>query len=276
MDKNSLSVLEDYKSKIEESFKTIDKAIKSIEKVDKNKKITVLDSIKKELPNTNKNFDLMEIEVNNLISEENKNIWKDIVKKIKHQLKTYNKKIKELEDDSSFILDSKQVEDHLDVNAKVDLKQLNAQQVMDRADMILKEDDKIINNVNKNLYNGLRQMKEVNVQLQEHKEKLENVNNDLKEMNYSLERARSQITSMFKMYSRDKCITGLIIVILIIIVVIVIVAACGGDNEKNFNVPHDIFNKNSTSSSSGELIYSKKFGINNLVGICLVLMELIL
>ena len=81
MDKNSLSVLEDYKSKIEETFKTIDKAIKSIEKADKNKKITVLDSIKKELPNTNKNFDLMDIEVNNLISEENKNIWKDIVKK---------------------------------------------------------------------------------------------------------------------------------------------------------------------------------------------------
>ena len=275
MDKNSLSVLEDYKSKIEESFKTIDKAIKSIEKVDKNKKITVLDSIKKELPNVNSNYNFMDIEVNNLISEENKNIWKDIVKKIKHQLKTYNKKIKELEKDSSFILDSKQVEDHLDVNAKVDLKQLNAQQVMDRADMILKEDDKIINNVTKNLYNGLRQMKEVNVQLQEQEEKLDNVNNDLKEMNYSLERARSQITSMFKMYSRDKCITGLIIVILIIIVVIVIVAACGGDNEKNFNVPHDIFNKNSTSSSSGELIYSKKFGINNLVGICLVLMELI-
>ena len=208
MDKNSLSVLEDYKSKIEESFKTIDKAIKSIEKADKNKKITVLDSIKKELPNTNKNFDLMEIEVNNLISEENKNIWKDIVKKIKHQLKTYNKKIKELEEDSSFILDSKQVEDHLDVNAKVDLTQLNAQQAMDRGDMILKEGDKAINNMTKNLYNGLRQMKEVNVQLQEHKEKLDGVNNDLKEMNYSLERARSQITSMFRMYSRDKCITG--------------------------------------------------------------------
>ena len=252
MDKNSLSVLEDYKSKIEESFKTIDKAIKSINKADKNKKITVLDSIKKELPNTNKNFDLMEIEVNNLISEENKNIWKDIVKKIKHQLKTYNKKIKELEEDSSFILDSKQVEDHLDV-----------------------EGDKAINNMTKNLYNGLDIMKDANKELQEQEEKLENVNNDLKEMNYSLERARSQITSMFKMYSRDKCITGLIIVILIIIVVIVIVAACGGDNEKNFNVPHDIFNKNTTSSSAGELIYSKKFGINNLVGICLVLMELI-
>ena len=275
MDKNSLSVLEDYKSKIEESFKTIDKAIKSIEKADKNKKITILDSIKKELPNTNKNFDLMEIEVNNLISEENKNIWKDIVKKIKHQLKTYNKKIKELEEDSSFILDSKQVEDHLDVNAKVDLNKLNAQQVMDRGDILLKEDDKIINNVTKNLYNGLDIMKDANKELQEQEEQLDNVNNDLKEMNYSLERARSQITSMFKMYSRDKCITGLIIVILIIIVVIVIVAACGGDNEKNFNVPHDIFNKNTTSSSAGELIYSKKFGINNLVGICLVLMELI-
>ena len=270
MDKNSLSVLEDYKSKIEESFKKIDKAIKSIDKADKNKKTTILNSLKKELPNTNKNFGLMDIEVNNLISEENKNIWKDIVKKIKHQLKTYNKKIKELEDDSSFILDSKQVEDHLDVNAKVDLNQLNAQQVMDRGDILLKEDDKIINNVTKNLYNGLRQMKEVNVQLQEQEEKLDNVNNDLKEMNYSLERARSQITSMFKMYSRDKCITGLIIVILIIIVVIVIVAACGGDNEKNFNVPHDIFgtNNNNTSSNSAELIKIKK---NYFFGLCFIL-----
>ena len=146
---------------------------------------------------------------------------------------------------------------------------------MDRGDILIKEDDKAINNMTENLNNGIGIMKKVNVKLHEQEEQLDNVNNDLKEMNYSLERARSQITSMFKMYSRDKCITGLIIVILIIIVVIVIVAACGGDNEKNFNVPHDIFNKNTTSSSAGELIYSKKFGINNLVGICLVLMELI-
>ena len=266
MDKNILSILEDYKSSIEESFKKIDKTIKSVDKTDRNKKRAAVSSVKQELANAKSNFGLMKPEVNSLISEENKNIWTDVVKKIKPKIKTYEKKIKEFEEDSSFAPDSNQVEDHLDVNAKVDLNQLNAQQVMDRGDKILEADDKAIDNMAKIVNNDVDQMKNVNVELNAQQE------------NYSLKRAGKQITTMFKMYSSDKCITGLIIVILIIIVVIIIVAACGGDNSKNFNVPHDIFgtNNNSTSSSAGELIYRNKFGINNLIGIFLVLMELIL
>ena len=278
MDKNILSILEDYKSSIEESFKKIDKTIKSVDKTDRNKKRAAVSSVKQELANAKSNFGLMKPEVNSLISEENKNIWTDIVKKIKPKIKTYDKKIKEFEEDSSFAPDSNQGEDHLDVNAKVDLNQLNAQQVMDRGDKILEADDKAIDNMAKIVNNDVDQMKNVNVELNAQQEKLENVDSDLKEMDYSLKRAGKQITTMFKMYSSDKCITGLIIVILIIIVVVIIVAACGGDNSKNFNVPHDIFgtNNNSTSSSAGELIYRNKFGISNLIGIFLVLMELIL
>ena len=278
MDKNIISILEDYKSSIEESFKRIDKAIKSADKKDKNKKRATVSSIKQELANIKSNFGLMKPELNSLNSEENKNIWTDIVKKIKPKIKTYEKKIKDFEEDSSFLPEENKVEDHLDVNAKVDLNQLNAQQVMDRGDEILKADDKAIDIMAGIVHQDVDQMKNVNVELNRQQEQLENVDSDLKEMDYSLKRAGKQITNMFKMYASDKCITGLIIVILIIIVVIIIVAACGGDNAKNFNVPHDIFgsNNNSTNSNSGEFIYRNNFGINNLIGIWLALMEFIL
>ena len=122
--------------------------------------------------------------------------------------------------------------------------------------------------------NDVDQMKNVNVELNAQQEKLENVDSDLKEMDYSLKRAGKQITNMFKLYAKDKCILGLIIIIVIIIVVIIIVSICGGDNEKNFNVPHDIFgtnnNNTSSNSNSAELIKYKK---NYFLGLCFILMD---
>ena len=69
MDKNILSILEDYKSSIEESFKKIDKTIKSVDKNDRNKKRAAVSSVKQELANAKSNFGLMKPEVNSLISE---------------------------------------------------------------------------------------------------------------------------------------------------------------------------------------------------------------
>ena len=194
-------------------------------------------------------------------------------------MKSYEKKIKKFEEDLAQIPNQGQVEDHMDVDAKVDLNKLNAQQVIDRGDKILDVDDQAIDNMAKIVNKDVDQMKNVNVELNAQQEKLENVDADLKEMDYSLKRAGKQITNMFKMYSHDKCITGMIIVILVIIVVIIIVAACGGDDEKNFNVPHDIFssnNKNSTTNSGG-FLYGNNIGINYyLVEIGLALMQLLL
>ena len=279
MDKNTLSILEDYNASLEDSFKKIDKTIKNADKSDKNKKRAILSSLKQEIANIKSNYGLMKSELNNLLSEENKTNWSETVSKIKPKIKNYEKKIKKFEEEMTQIPMSGQVEDHLDVDAKVDLNQLNAQQVIARGDKILDVDDQAIDNMAKVVYKDVDQMKNVNVELNAQQEKLENVDADLKEMDYSLKRAGKQITNMFKMYSHDRCITGLIIVILIIIVVIIIVAACGGDNEKNFNVPHDIFssnNKNSTTNAGG-LIYGNNLGINNyFVGIGLILMQVLL
>ena len=75
MDKNIISILEDYKSSIEESFKRIDKAIKSADKKDKNKKRATVSSIKQELANIKSNFGIGHTRwsthgaVNNCLSE---------------------------------------------------------------------------------------------------------------------------------------------------------------------------------------------------------------
>ena len=277
MDKNLLSILEDYKESIDNSFKKIDKTIKSSSKSDKEGKRAAISSMKQELSNAKSNFSLMKAEAKGLNSQENINTWGEIISNLKPKIKSYDKKIKEFENTNVQSQNPEEPIDHLNVDKKVDLNQLNAEQVIQRGDKILDVDDNAINNMAQIVNKDVDQMKNVNVEINAQQEKLENIDSDLKEIDYSLKRAGKQISNMFRLYSKDKCIMGLIIVILIIIVVIIIVAAVGGDKEKNFNVPHDIFgsnNKNSTSNS-GNFISENNFGLINLIGICFSLMELL-
>ena len=277
MDKNLLSILEDYKESIDNSFKKIDKTIKSSSKSDKEGKRAAISSMKQELSNAKSNFSLMKAEAKGLNSQENINTWGEIISNLKPKIKSYDKKIKEFENTNVQSQNPEGPIDHLNVDKKVDLNQLNAEQVIQRGDKILDVDDNAINNMAQIVNKDVDQMKNANAELNAQQENLENIDSDLKEIDYSLKRAGKQISNMFRLYSKDKCIMGLIIVILIIIVVIIIVAAVGGDKEKNFNVPHDIFgsnNKNSTSNS-GNFISGNNIGMKKLIAIGLSLMELL-
>jgi len=267
MDKNTIAVLEDYKSGIDESFKKIDKKISSFSKGDKSQKKSAMSSLKQELANIKANMGMMKAEIPNLVEQEQANIWNEKISKLKSKIKTYTEKINDLE---SMKAEQEKVVDHLDVDANVNLSELNAQQVMDRGDKILDADDAAIKNMAHVVNDDVNQMKNVNVQLNQQQEKLENVDKDLVEMDYSLKRAGKQITSMFKMYSSDKCITCLIVVILIIIVTIIIVSACGGDNKNNFNVPHDIFSTNNKTANSAKY-FSNSINIFSLILLYLLL-----
>ena len=263
MDKNNLSLLEDYKVSIDNSFKKLDKALKSADK-------SQVSSLKNELANVKANVNLMKQYARDLQSQENINKWEEIISKIKTKVKEYEKKIDKIKNAKDKSASQMPVDEHLNPDAKVDLNKLNAQQVIDRGDVILDADDNAIDNMAKIVNKDVDQMKNVNVELNAQIEKLDNVDNDLKEIDFSLNRAKKQITNMFKLYAKDKCIVGLIVVIVIIIVVIIIVSACGGDNEKNFNVPHDIFDtNNNTSSNSGEFLNNKR----NFLGFFFILNE---
>ena len=266
MDKNIISILEDDKELLDKLFKRLDKKLKSAD-------LSQVNSLKDELKNIEKSIDKMKQDANDLKSEENINKWKDIISKIKSKIKEYDKKIDKIKNSKQ---SSSQipVDEHLNPDAKVDLNKLNVQQVMNRGDAILNADENAIDNMAKIVNNADDQMKNVNGELYAQQEKLDIVDNDIKEINFSLDRAKKQITNMFKLYAKDKCILGLIIIIVIIIVVIIIVSICGGDNEKNFNVPHDIFgtnnNNTSSNSNSAELINYKK---NYFLGLCFILMD---
>ena len=256
MDKNTIAVLKDYQASIEDSFKKIDKKLSAYPKGEINQKKSTISSLKQELANIKANMGMMKAEMINLTDQGNSNIWEENISKLKSKVKTYSEKIKNL-DAVKDTTENNNI-DYMDPDEKVNYDELNVQQVMDRGDKILDEDDKAIKNMADVVYQDVDQMKNVNIELNRQQEKLENVDSDLKEMDYSLKRAGKQLTSMFKMYSTDKCITCMIVVILVIIVTIIIVSACGGDNKNNFNVPHDIFNTNNniTTNSSNYLVHS--------------------
>jgi DNA repair exonuclease SbcCD ATPase subunit len=246
MDKNSISVLQDNQKSIEESIRKIDSKINNFKKATKSEKKKIKNSLNIELENIKTNIKRMEAEQSIMKDQNNRETWEDIISKYKSTLKEYKKKIQNLEEN---LEEDQENGNHLDPDAKVDLNQLNVQQAIDRGNAIVKKDGEMISGMVKIVDGDVQVMKDANANLEQQKEKLDIVDNDLKEMEYSVDRARKKITSMFKLYASDKCITCLIVVILIIIVTIIIVSACGGDNKNNFNVPHDVFdtNKNETN-----------------------------
>jgi len=269
MDKNTVAVLQDYQSSIENSFKKIDKKINTYGQLEKGQKKSTMSSLKQELANIKANMGMMKAELPNLLDKGNSNIWEETISKLKSKVKQYNEKIKNLENVNNEPEDNNV--DYLDPDENVNYDELNVQQVMDRGDKILNEDDNAIKNMANVVYQDVDQMKNVNVELNRQQEKLENVDSDLKEMDYSLKRAGKQITNMFKMYSSDKCITCLIVVILLIIITIIIVSACGGDNKNNFNVPHDIFNTNNnvTTTNSSNYLF-RSFNIMRIISLIIL------
>ena len=204
MDKNTIAILQDYQSSIELSFKKIDKKISSYDKSDKNKKREMMSSIKQEFANVKANMGMMKAEKLNLGDQDNTNIWDETISKLKSKIKSYSEKIKSLEVEQNDI--GNNTNDYMDPDAKVNYNELTTQQAIDRGEKILDADDNAIKNMAKVVNQDVDHMKNVNVELNRQQEKLENVDADLQEMDYSLKRAGKQITSMFKMYSSDKCI----------------------------------------------------------------------
>ena len=260
MDKDTISLLKDYESSIEKSFKKIDKSILPFIKNDKNKK-SLKSSLKQELEKIEKNIDLMKLEIQNLKDQEEKDLWNEKKSTLKSKFQTYSKM-----DISKISKLNRQKVDHLDPDAKVNHRELTSQQAMDRGDLLVKVDGNIIGRIGRVVNGDIDTIKGTNEELNIQKEKLENVDKDLVEIDYSLNRARNKITSMFKMYSKDKCIICLIVVILIIIVTIIIISACGGDNANNFNVPHDIFSSNNKTTNSARY-FSRAFTFMNIISL---------
>ena len=258
-DHHSIDELERLEKNIEKSFETIEKGLKSLKKSGKNNK-QISNLFKNELKIIEKNYDQMKMECLNLKLDKNKSKWKEIKSEIRKKKIDYENKIKDFESKNIDLIsdNNRENNDHLNLEKNVDHNNLNIQQEFERGDKLVNEMDKDINNMAQNVYKGIDQLKDANANLYQQQQKLDIVDTDLKEIDISLDRAKKQVNDMFKMLSQDKIITCLIITILIIIIAIIIVSACGGDKNKNFNVPHDIFIKSSNSTTSNQVNFFDK------------------
>lgn len=238
MDKNSIATLLDYQASIERSFRKIEKALGNYESSEISIQHQLMTNMDKELFNIKNNLGLMRMELANLKEDENQTKWEDIMKRLQSQNETLKQKINEMKKKkNNDLIDSN------DIDVKVDLHKMSAQEVMNRGDKILDADDKAIKNMLKVTSGDVNTMKQVNIELNAQGEKLENADNDLKEIDYSLKRASQQIKTMFKMYATDKLIMCMIVVIVIVIITIIIVGIVKGDKDKNksYDTAKDIF-----------------------------------
>ena len=265
MDNITISTLKDIQESIDKNFGEIDKKIKSYNKAEKREKNSIKKSIKKNLDYIKNNKSQMKTELNYLKNEENKIKWEKIFNEIDSKIKEYELKIDNL--DSIQVENEEEKNDYLDPDAKVDLNELNVEQAMKRGDVIQDANDDAIDNIGKIVNKDIDVMKDVNKELERQKDQFDVADAELKEIDFSINRARKKITSLFKLYASDKCITCLIVVIMLIIVTIIIVSACGGDNKNNFNVPHDIFGTNNKTSSTSDSHYLiKSFNLMRIFG----------
>ena len=241
MDNNSIAILKDYQSSIENSFKKIERLFYESSEADPSQKNISMNNINSEMKSVKYTIGLIKYEIANLKEESNINKWNEISSQLNARNDKYKLKydqIKQSQENINNNIDN----DYLNIDAKVDLSKMNSQQVMDRGSKILEQDKNAINRMKKVVYQDLETMKEVNKELVSQHEKLENAEVDLKEIDYSVNRAGKQIKTMAKMYSTDKLIMCMIFCILLVVIAIIIVSLCFDSNAEEENSKQDIFN----------------------------------
>ena len=237
MDNNSIAMLQDYQSSIEASFKKIERLFNESEGAEQSQINLASNNINSALKTIKYNIGLIKFEIANLKEESNINKWNEIASQISAKNDSYKVRLDQLKNGGQ----NNNINDPLNIDAKVDLSKMTSQQVMDRGDQILKSDKDALNRMKKIVYQDLDTMKEVNKELLSQHEKLENAEGDLKEIDNSVNRAGKQIKQMAKMYATDKLIMCMIFCILLVVIAIVVVSLVFDSDEEGENAKQDTF-----------------------------------
>ena len=187
-----------------------------------------------------KSIGLRKFEIANLKEQNNRTKWNEINSQINSILNSYKKSLNELRNGGS----NNDINDYLNIDAKVDLSKLTSQQAMDRGDKILNEIKNALNRMKNVLNTDLDMMKNVNEGLLIQNEKLENADDDLKEIDNSLNRAAKQMKTIAKTITTDKlimCLIGFILLAIIAVVIVFFVYPSSDEYGTNQNIKQDTF-----------------------------------
>ena len=240
MDNNSIAILQDYESSIETSFKKIERLLNDASGAELSQQNLAVNNINNEMKAIKGNIGLIKFEIANLKEESNRTKWNETTSQINSRLDSYKERLNELRNGGS----SNDINDPLNIDAKVDLSKLTSQQVMNRGDKILNADKEALNRMKRIVNQDLDTMKNVNQELLIQHEKLENADNDLKEIDNSLNRAAKQMKTIAKMIATDKlimCLIAFILLAIIAVVIIFFVIPSKSDDGSDTNKKQDTF-----------------------------------
>jgi len=147
--------------------------------------------------------------------------------------------------------------DHKDITIEMrnkDINEMNVQEAFDRGDRVLKDSDQIINNVGNMVNEANENAIKIQQELHRQNEQLGNIQGELNEIDESLKRSNKTMRQILIGLATDKFILCMIVIIVLIIITIIIVGAVGGDPDKKFNVPHDLFNNKVAGNTTVKLI----------------------
>ena len=235
-----VSILRDNTKQVENIFKKMQNNIEKYKSADNSDKKNIERAFDMDKKNIKDIIETMKIEISSLNNEEKEEEYNNILKGLKAKFDDIDVAFKKVKSENVH-LDEIKLEDK-----KLDLDKANVQQVMEYGDKILDKGDDAITRMLKKIGESKEVAGNIKLNLTKQKEQLEKTQANLKEIDYSLDRANKTIKNMVKAYATDKIILGLIVIIILAIIAIVIVAAVGGDEEGNFNVPHDWFTSKST------------------------------
>ena len=242
MSSTSIATLKDIKDSIEKIIRFIEDQIKKIDaNSEVSQRMSLCSTIDSQFKLLNTNLTSMNFEITSLKNEQTEMAFKS-------EYQSYKQAGKRLEE--SYQLKKTQAKGLANLveepTANKKNNELSAQQLMDKGDKVVDESGKAIFRIQKIVKEDLNIADAIKKDLDNQIGKLDNIQTDLKEIDYSLGRATKQLKVMFRMYATDKLILGLIVLIVLVIIGIIIFSAVGGDKNKSFNVPHDIFTSNSS------------------------------
>ncbi len=133
----------------------------------------------------------MQEEIGNLQEEKNINFWLKTFQFLKQRQVQIKDKLNNIKQDE---IDSNT--DHLNLNRKINYKNFNSQQLMDRGDKILNEDDMALKKIKKKMTMGVEKLKNINNEMYRQSNQMNQIDKDLKETDYKMSRAGKNIKKM--------------------------------------------------------------------------------
>jgi hypothetical protein len=186
----------------------------------------------------------MKNEIQYLPNEADNLKWEKKINELEKTFKNYKKELK-VEINSEIKIEDNNNNDEymINIDNKIDNRDLTTHQAIKRGDNYLNDIDKMIDNMIKIINESRKELKDIDRNLGDQITKIGEIEDGLKEIDISIKRASNDIKTIFKQFFHDKLVKCLIIIIFICIFSILIIANIGKNKRKNENLAKDTFNQ---------------------------------